>query len=140
LTADTDLDETTRQEGIQNAQQAAQEFDNAIDNFEHILQTSVARIYSFWHVPRDADELRFLGEDFWACYEKCETKHTELAEKDLVTADLKKELSLLDEEISQHTQRCDSAVDTVLPDGSHTRAGRVSSETFGQWGPKLLDL
>lgn len=140
MTANTKLDEATKQEELRNAQQAAQEFDDAIDNFEHILRTSVARIYSFWHVPRDADELEFLGDDFWACYDKCETKQTELAEKDLMTADLKKELSLLDDEISQHTQRCDSAVDTVLPDGSHTRAGRVSSEMFGHWGPKLLDL
>lgn len=51
-----------------------------------------------------------------------------------------KEQSLLDEEMSQNTQRHDSAVSTVLPNGSQAPGDQVSSETFGRWGVKLLDL
>jgi hypothetical protein len=108
--------------------------------FDHILRTNVARIYNFWRVHRDADELRFLGDDFWACYDRCETKHTELAEQDLVAVDLKKERSLLDEEMSQHTKGRGSTVTAVLPDGSHARADRTGPEVFAQWGVKLLGL
>lgn len=84
--------------------------------------------------------MRFFEDNFWACYDKCEAKHTELIEQDLVTADLKKEQSLLDEEMSQYTQRHNSAVSTVLTNGSQAPVDQVSSETFGRWGVKLLDL
>jgi hypothetical protein len=41
LNADTNLDEMTKHDELQNVQQSAQEFDNARECFEHILLASV---------------------------------------------------------------------------------------------------
>lgn len=140
LNADTNLDEMTKRDEIRNAQQSAQEFDDSSECFEHILLSSIGRTYDFQDVPRDADELRFLGEKFWNCYDRCEAKHTQLAEQRLVTADLTKEQSALNQDMSQYMQRHDPSVNTTLPNGTQTRKNRIGSGTFSQWGARLLGL
>jgi len=57
-----------------------------------------------------------------------------------VTADLMKEQSALDQDMSQCTQRHDSSVNTTLPAGTQIRTNRIGSGTFSRWGARLLDL